>query len=374
MKSNILKKLALLPLLVLAAIGLRMVVDKLRAPHSPASDPPAAVAPDAGQATASTADTGDSHKDLAPLKPAAAHERPVLVAAQTEIDAGETLHGSVHRYVFTFKNSGIGPLEIRAKSSCGCAVAKYDRAIAPGAEGKVEAELKLRGLKGKVRKTIEIRTNDPEKPKFDLVMTATIRPLVEIQPGEATSLNLRPGVSTVQEFTLNVRDTDAAELRSAECNVPYASVALVPLSQGKAGRNYRLTLTVGKEAPLGRSNLIVTVQTTSPAEPQTQIRVSCEKGITVVPAQVTFAATKDSAPPKRIVLLVKREGAFHIKKVECSDPNVEVRHEEVKSGVQVRLIVTPRSAAPLKAASIVRVETDDPYQPTLVIPVVAAQR
>jgi hypothetical protein len=361
-------------LTVPTALALGLVINRLVLHGAPATEPaPVADAgasepAEAAVAGASDAVVGDD--DLA-VVPASATERPVVMAEQTAIDAGEVVRGDPLHYAFVLKNTGTAPLEVRAKASCQCTVARYDRTIVPGAEGKVEAELRTASLNGKVHKTIAVRTNDPQQPKLELKLAATIRPVVEVLPAGPQRLTLASGAPTVQRFTLQVRDADPVEVRAATCSVPYATAAVEPLPGAQAhDRDYQLTLTVSPEAPLGRSNLVVNVQTTSPREPSVAIKVACEKGILALPSSVSFGAAAANAtePIQRVVLLTKRAGPFQVRKVRGSDPNLEVRPEPAADGSQVRLYLSYRAGAAAKKG-LVFVETDDPEQPVVAIPV-----
>jgi hypothetical protein len=369
--SKLPHRLILLPVLVAAAIGLRLATDKMRGTAAPDGDTARAAEPGPGEPVASP---GMVVNEFASLKPAEAHEKPILVIDQTQIDAGEVARNDVQHYVFNLKNQGVGPLELRVKTGCNCTVAKFDKTIAPGAEGKIEADLRLNKLKGKVQKVIEVRTNDPDRPKVELVIRATVRPQVQVEPAETTSLVLTAGTPAVQEFTLKLREGDPTELAAPTCSAAHATAALTAVQDDpEAGRTYRLTVTVGPGAPTGSSVLTVTVPSTTPGENPTQVRLLCEKGILVAPTRVSFPSPGpgSAGPLERVVLLRKQQGTFQVRKVECADPNLVVRQEVIKAGI-VQLFLTPCAGKPLRPASVVRVETDDPGQPAIEIQVRAA--
>jgi hypothetical protein len=63
-------------------------------------------------------------------------------------------------------------------------VARFDRAIPPGGEGKITLKANLKGYKGDVRKTATVDCNDPQTSRIKLALQGNVRALVEIRPAE----------------------------------------------------------------------------------------------------------------------------------------------------------------------------------------------
>ena len=77
-------------------------------------------------------------------------------------------------------------------------------------------------------------------------------------------------------------------------------------------------------------------------------------------------------PVMQTVTLMKNDGAFHIRKVASDDPKLQIQQETVKDGSQYRLTVTYKGGWPAGAVrGNISVETDDPRQSTIEIPVTA---
>jgi hypothetical protein len=228
-------------------------------------------------------------------KRVAAHfPEAVLNVAKTDVEAGDVRIGDSAHFVFGIKNPGDAPLEIIVEPACGCTVAHYDKVIPPGGEGKIEAEVKTAGFRGRMAKTIVVKSNDLDKPKIGLQVIANVLPDIEILPGNAASFALKEGAPSVKEFQLKTRvsgDGGAPiEISRVTTSVPYAVAELVPAAAAAGaagpGRDYVLKLTVQPEAPTGRTAFVVTAFTTSPREPQVSITAVCEKGILPVPQSV----------------------------------------------------------------------------------------
>jgi hypothetical protein len=298
--------------------------------------------------------------------------RPVMVIAQAEIDAGDVARGDNAKYVFTIKNTGDAPLELDAKPNCGCTVANFDKIVQPGEEGKVEAEIRTQGFRGKIMKAIDLTSNDPDTPRTSLRMAANVMPIVQVLPSENLMLSLKDNEATVQELEIQVSNKEEIQIEKVTTTAAYATAKVEPIA-GAEGR-HKLIITISPDAPLGRSAFLVTANTNSPKEPQINVSVQCEKGIIVTPVSVYMGSIMPNTqlPVEQIVTMVKRGGTFNIKKIESEDPNISIREETLENGSQHRLILTYNGGwQPGAIRRMLKVETNDPKQPTIEIQVFA---
>lgn len=298
--------------------------------------------------------------------------RAVIAVAKVEQDAGEVWRGENPRYAFAIRNTGDAPLEIiEAKPNCGCVVPSYDKVIPPGKEGRIEAELRTATYRGRIFKMIDVTSNDPETPKLSLRLLATVKSVITVLPSESPVIGLKDSGPTIHEMTVQVAEKDPVQITNATCTVPYASVDVEPA--GKPNE-YKLKLTVRTDAPLGRSAFLVSVTTTSKREPQLNITAICEKGILAVPvaAYMGTITPQTVMPVNQIVTLSRREGSFKIQTVQIDDPNIEVRRETLQEGSQYRLMLVYKGGwQPGQVRRKLTVQTDDPRQPMIEIPVMA---
>jgi hypothetical protein len=301
--------------------------------------------------------------------------RPTLQVERTDLDAGEVWKGETARYLLKIKNAGDAPLEYVAKPACGCTITTYDRVIAPGSEGQLEAELKTSGFRGKVTKTIALQTNDPDRPNMTVRLTASIRAVVEVLPSSQPLIPLKVGEPTVHEMQIKLQDTKPVEITRVFCGAPYASASVKKVESNEPDTAlYTLTLTIQPSAPIGRSAFPVVLSTTSTHEPQSNITVVTEKGIVVLPASVYMGilTAQTHLPLSQIVTLTRRSAPFRILKVEIDDPHLEVQQQTVRPDMEYRLTVIYRGG--WTEGSVRRkiiVHTDDAEQPRIEIPLVA---
>jgi hypothetical protein len=301
--------------------------------------------------------------------------RAILAIEKPQIDNGDVRRGDIVHYVFKLKNTGDAPLEIFARPNCGCTVANFDKVIPPGAEGKIEADLNTASFRGRILKTIDVSSNDLDRPRTNLHLLANVVSLVQILPTETPLLALKGEGPTVKELELRPTGKEPIEIIRADCSVPYASVQLEPIENaGGTGKAYKLRLTVQPEAPLGRSVLLVTAFTSSVREPRIYFTAICDKGILAIPQSVFMGAltSKTVQPVTQILTLTRSDGDFHVLKVESEDANLKVQPEALAGSHQYRLTVTYQGGWPVGAVrSKITVLTDDPRQPRIEIPVLA---
>jgi hypothetical protein len=301
--------------------------------------------------------------------------KPKLTVDSMRIDVGDIWRGETARYVFKIRNDGDAPLEIDAKPNCGCAVAKYDRVLQPGAEGKIEAEMQTPTLRGKIAKAIDIKCNDLDRPTLSLQMAANVRSIFSVTPSETPVIGLRVGEKTVQEILIKIDSPESVQITRVACSAKYASLTVDPVEVTSRGaKAYKITVSIDPAAPAGRSAFVISAFTSSTREPQLNITAICEKGIIVLPPAVYLGSIdpQSALPINQVITLTSRAGGLHILKVEVEDPNLSVKQTIEKEGHQYQLQVSYRGGWPtgLIQRRIV-VLTDDPQQPRIDIPVVA---
>jgi hypothetical protein len=113
----------------------------------------------------------------------AAMEAPTIIISQTDFNFGEQSETTLVSHVFIVKNGGKSTLNIRdVQPSCGCTIARFDRAISPGAEGQITLVVNPKGFQGHVKKTATVLSDDPANPRLVLALEGTIKPLIEVRP------------------------------------------------------------------------------------------------------------------------------------------------------------------------------------------------
>ncbi len=303
----------------------------------------------------------------APAKAAGA----VIEVRETTQNAGAVEQGTLLKYRFKVANRGRADLELtQVKPSCGCTVPKWDRVIAPGKKGVIEAEVSTTAFGGAIAKHLTVISNDPAHPQLDLTLTARIIPLVDVKPGLAALLSMDDQPVT-QEFTLERPGGRRMQIRQVVTNAPYLKAETTALP-GKG--HYKLTVTATTDTPMGHSILPVVVRTDLKKSPNLTLIVNVERGIVTMPPMVFWSLTGGAAqtPLRGVVTVSRRTGPFHVTGVSVDDPKLETTLETVREGQEYRVVVTYNGGweGPVVRKTLT-VTTDDAKQPEFKIPVQA---
>jgi hypothetical protein len=112
-----------------------------------------------------------------PVQAAESGLRPLLVIAEPVFLVFEFRPGAAFSHEFILFNQGGAPLEIgEVRTGCSCAVAAYDRTIAPGGQGRVRLTVEVyRQWAGReLRRTVWLTTNDPGAAQVTLVVRGRV--------------------------------------------------------------------------------------------------------------------------------------------------------------------------------------------------------
>jgi hypothetical protein len=311
---------------------------------------------------------GGETVEAIPLTPS---KSPRFMIDQTSIDLGDVARGTTARYRFEVTNAGETPLELDAKRHCGCTVVRHDKVIAPGGKGEVEAELQTINFRGRIEKVVELTTNDPARRSLYLALKANVVSAMTIIGDKNPLIVCNAQDPTVYEMALQASNLGDVAITEAKCDAAYAAVKLSKIEDDGAERNYRLAVTIGPDAPVGRNSFVVTLSTTAPLERTIPLTFYCEKGISAAPAQVRLGRRwSRSGGAEQTVIIRKSGGPFQVGKITASDPRLKVTSRKVNEGSLYLLTVGYQGDHPeLAPPGLITIETNDHQQPLLEIPV-----
>jgi uncharacterized protein DUF1573 len=181
---------------------------------------------------------------------------------------------------FEIRNDGNAPLLLReARPDCACAVADFDKEIAPGATGKVRAELDPAEFTGPIRKQIVVFTNDPAAPELQLTMVALVRPEVFIKPGYARYVYVQQEKVGVIAQTLWAADGRDFKVVAVESPYPYLKATFREATAEDRlpehpGKQWKLFTTLDADAPVGPLTKPLIIRTDHPLQKEIEMEVS----------------------------------------------------------------------------------------------------
>jgi hypothetical protein len=314
----------------------------------------------------------------APAAGQALHPRAVL--PEPVYDAGGVAKGEKISHDFLIRNDGEAPLEISdVRPACGCTVAEFDRAIAPGESGSVRAVLDTTTFDGPIAKDITVFTNDPVNPQLRLSVKADVRPYLFIQPGYARFVQAQqsePGMVDQIVFTTTFDD-----LRILEVESPYPFLAVSyreataedePREHG-VGRQWVVTLTLDyAKAPVGTLAEYVTLHTNHPNQPIAKLPVSgfVRPMIAVTPPAADFGEI-DVSEAQNASMLVRSFATedVEVTSAETDVPGVELAVTLIEKGKRYALQVTLSPEMPKgRFDGTIKIKTDSPKAPLIEVP------
>jgi hypothetical protein len=99
-----------------------------------------------------------------------------LAAAPASFDFGSVLPGRTLQRDIVLRNVGDADLVVKdVYTTCECTVVgSYAKRLAPGASTSLRVELTTPGAAGRTVQTVTIESNDPERPKTEVQVSATV--------------------------------------------------------------------------------------------------------------------------------------------------------------------------------------------------------
>lgn len=305
--------------------------------------------------------------------------QPRASVAVSVHDAGSIGKGEKVSFDFVIQNEGDAELQIlEVVPSCGCTVASFDKTIAPGASGKVHAEVDTTSFLGPIAKSITVLTNDPANPRFQLTIQADVKPHVFAHPGYARFIYVQglPSGTIKQQ----IWSSDLADFKVLGVTSPYpfvtASFHEAAEAERKAevpGKQWIVETKILPEATVGALTESMVVRTNHPKQPEITIPISgfVRPLLAATPPVVDFGSVELTEAKRVSITLVNfDEAAIEIQKVESTLAGIETSVQVTQPGhrFQVRLLLKPDMAKGA-VSGVVKVYTTSEKRPIFEIPV-----
>jgi len=231
-------------------------------------------------------------QELPPLVPHADQLRPGDTAApgprlsidRAEFDFGVMDIDAEMSHDFTFTNEGATALELTAgDTSCKCTLSEVDaKTIPPGESGVVTLTWSATGL-GPYRQTATVHSNDPARPRVELVVSGRVTSAVRTVPDELVFTQVSAGEPATAEIPLFGYLEEPLEVTGFELvhgdTADYFDVQFVPLDpaaleeETEATSGVLVKVTVKPGLPLGPFRQTIRVGTGLADAPEIEIPV-----------------------------------------------------------------------------------------------------
>lgn len=319
---------------------------------------------------------------VVPTKAPAAPQ-PVIDIAEKIKDFGTVPKGEKIRANFQVRNTGAAPLEIsQVRPTCGCTVANFDRTIAPGGTGRIDAEVDTTGFSGPISKAVLVFSNDPATPQVNLVIKADVRAFIEVLPRPLIIFsNVLQGEPKTEKLVLVSADGSDFKIEGASASGGPYTLAYRELTEkervpDRKGSQWELGVTVPPDAPEGMLNQKIVVKTSAPKAPEVTINVTgaVRPVVQVIPAEVNFGKVPGDALVGHNVLVINnRQGAqLQLTDVSVDNPNFSTEVIPLQAGQRYQVAVSMRAGVPKgEQKGTLKIATSDPIRKLIEVPVLA---
>ena len=251
-------------------------------------------------------------------------------------------------------------------------MARFDRAIPPGGEGKITLKANLKGYKGNVRKTATVYCDDPRASPIKLALQGNVRALIEIRPAETVSF--RGMADKVEERAIElVGGSKPFHITKVETNLE--NKIAYRMETGEDGKQYRLMLSnIVKQ---GSYNGFIKLHTDLAQKSELNIRVSgsIEGEIAVSPKTLLIGklgalqpartgkilVASNSGKPFKITQLAHDENLIQVAQIPLPNQNgftleITPKLETIPPGARQQTTLTIETDVPTEAKQEVQIQ------------------
>jgi len=199
---------------------------------------------------------------------------PKIVCDESIYDFGEKNNTEFVEHDYPIRNEGTLSLEIlTVKASCGCTAVKPSMdVIPPGGEASIRARLDLRGRHGFQRKTITVKSNDPNTPSLVLQLRGTAIQPLRAQPSSLFFGRVGTDGARVRTFDI-ISGRGPIQIENIRTDNPGIVVKALPDQSAADGSSHHFELTLDSSLPAGNLNGKVFVKTDLPNQSELSIPV-----------------------------------------------------------------------------------------------------
>jgi len=301
-------------------------------------------------------------------------QAPAIQFDKTHHDFGRITPDKKAAAKYRVTNGGNAILSItQVRPSCGCTYTMLGKwSLAPGESTEIEAMFDPKGLRGMVRKSIEVVCTDPKTPTISLTLEADVTQ--EIMPSVESvyfhqALKSTSTRSQVRYASGNGEPVQIVEVKAP--GAPFLTFAFRP--EGKDG-----VLEVafdGRKVPAGQSRGVeqATVRFTNPRMNQLPLNIQWDlkPSIQASPVELVFQDAPGKELRQKLTLKQADGKAFRVTGTRPSLQGMRVEGLNQKGAAMDLTVILPATLKPGRYSELLSLSTDDPDQPELTVRVVA---
>ena len=271
-------------------------------------------------------------------------------------------------------NTGNAYLNItQVRPSCGCTYTMLGKwSLAPGEATEIEAMFDPKGLKGGVRKSIEVVCNDPNTPTVSLTLEADV--VQEIMPSVESVYFFQAQRSAPSHSQIRYASGNGEPVQIVDVKAP--GVPFLTFSYRPEGKDIMLEVTFdGRKVPAGHYRGVeqATVRFTNPRMNQLPLNIQWDlkPSIQANPVELVFQGPAGKELRQKLTLKQAEGRPFRILSTRPSLEGIRVDGLNQKAATMDLTVILPADVKAGRYNEVLALTTDDPDQPELTLRVVA---
>ena len=307
---------------------------------------------------------------------------PALLLAQAPAISFDKTHHDFGRITpdrkvaakYHVTNSGNATLNItQVRPSCGCTYTMLGKwSLAPGEGTDIEAMFDPKGMRGAVRKSITVVSDDPKNQAASLTLEAEV--VQEIMPSVETVYFYQAPRSTTTRSVVRYASGNGEPVQIVDVKSPGAG--FLTFSYRQEGKDQVLEVVLdGRKVPAGQYRGVeqATVRFTNPRLGQLPLNIQWElkPAVLATPADLVFQDAAGKELRQKLNLKQADGRAFRVTGVHGSLPGLRVEGLNQKGANLDLTVILPATLKAGRYSEVFSLTTDDPDQPELTVRVVA---
>jgi len=301
-------------------------------------------------------------------------QAPVISFDKTHHDFGRITPDRKVAAKYKVTNTGNAYLSItQVRPSCGCTYTMLGKwSLAPGESTEIEAMFDPKGVKGLVRKSIEVVCNDPKTPTLSLTLEAEV--VQEIMPSvESVYFHQAPKASTSRS-QIRYASGNGEPVQIVDVKAPGAP--FLTFAYRSEGKDVVLEVAFdGHKVPAGQFRGVeqATVRFTNSRMSQLPLNIQWDlkPSILASPVELVFQDVAGKELRQKLTLKQADARPFRITAARPSLPGMRVEGLNQKAGAMDLTVILPGTVKAGRYSEVLALSTDDPDQPELTVRVMA---
>lgn len=308
--------------------------------------------------------------------------RPQMVFEPQAIEMGTALQGDPKDFQIQISNRGNSPLALHFTPDCGCVVTTREAVVNAGEKFVLKGQYDTALRFGDIRHLLIANSNDADNPTVTIPIHVVVKPRYRFLLPDGNVVKLAKSGTTMTAYLvvadgygLHPLKADVSGLPGSATIEKWSGMLADPDNNEPAQprTGYKVTARLTGEMPVpGRSSGVLVVETDDKRFPTVVANFYAQRGIVAMPDQL-YLGEMGSKPAVYSLLVSGPTGKFHVRRVSSNWTHLSFYIYPSADGSQFRIQGNydgTGSKGAVKAT--MKIETDDPDQPVISVPIVGS--